>query len=333
MRRRSATAGTLLFAAIVLAAAAAPVLATNPPEQQFSGYVQAPPMRPRIRDDEGRWRRPFVYPLRLVDRLERRYAQDRSRRVTLRWLTGGRIVSVDAAQGPWLPLGADALGRDVYSRLLLGSRLSLGVALLATAGALALGALIGATAGFAGGRLEILLMAFADFVIVLPAIYVVLALRAAMPLVLTTGVIFWATTAILAVAGWPFAARGVRAIVAVERRKEYAESARAMGATPWQILHRHLLPASRGFLVVQATLLVPAFVLAEATLSFVGLGFSEPAASWGGMLREAGRGRAFAEAPWLLAPAAAIAVTMLALQLAGGGFEPGADRVPKLRRL
>jgi peptide/nickel transport system permease protein len=138
-----------------------------------------------------------------------------------------------------------------------------------------------------------------------------------MPLVLTTSQVFWATTAILALAGWPFAARGVRAIVAAENRKEYAESARAAGAGAWQILQRHLLPAARGFLLVQGTLLVPAFVLAEATLSFVGLGFSEPAASWGGMLRDAGRGQAFADAPWLLAPAAAIALTMCALQLLG----------------
>jgi peptide/nickel transport system permease protein len=323
-----------LFGAIALVAIAAPVLATNPAEQQFSGYVQAPPMRPRIRDAEGRWRRPFVYPLRLVDRLERRFEEDRSRHVTLRWFNSGRLISVDPAEGPWLPIGGDALGRDVYSRLLLGSRLSLGVAFLATAGALALGALVGAIAGFAGGRLETMLMALADFVIVLPAIYVVLALRAAMPLVLSTAVIFWATTLILALAGWPFAARGVRAIVAVEKRKEYAESARAAGATPWQILHRHLLPASTGFLLAQGALLVPAFVLAEATLSLVGLGFSEPASSWGGMLREAGRGRAFADAPWLLAPAAAIALTLMALQMAGGAVPDAAgERVPNLRRL
>lgn len=318
MTRWSPGAGALLFGVVLLSAVLAPVLATNPPEEQSSGHVYAPPMWPHVRDDEGRWRRPFVYPLRLVDRLERRFEQDRTRHVTVRWFANGKIATVDPGEPPWLPLGGDALGRDVYSRLVLGARLSLGVALMAAAGALAVGALVGAAAGFVGGRVDTLLMSVADFVIVLPAIYVVLALRAAMPLVLTTGQVVWATTAILALAGWPFAARGVRSIVAVERRKEYAESARAIGASRWRILLRHLLPAANGFLLVQGTLLVPAFVLAEATLSFVGLGFSEPAASWGGMLRDAGRGRAFAEAPWLLAPAAAIALTMLALQLLGG---------------
>ncbi len=274
-------------------------------------------MRPHVRDRSGRWRRPFVYPLRLVSRLERTYTEE-DRPVSIRWFKNGRLVSVDSTDGPWLPFGGDAVGRDVYSRLVSGARLSLGVALLAAAGALALGALIGSIAGFSGGRLDVVLMWLADSVIVLPVTYVVLALRAAMPLVLSTSQVFWATTGILALAGWPFAARGVRAIVAAENRKEYAESARAAGAGTWRILQRHLLPAATGFLFVQGALLVPAFVLAEATLSFVGLGFSEPAASWGGMLRDAGRGRAFADAPWLLAPAAAIALTMCALQLLGG---------------
>jgi peptide/nickel transport system permease protein len=307
-----------VFGAVLLAAALAPLLAVNPPERQFPDHVYAPPMWPRVRDDMGRWRRPFVYPLRLADRLERRFELDRTRPVPVRWFSTGRVASIDPADGPWLPLGGDALGRDVWARLVLGARLSLGVALLAAGGALVLGAVLGALAGFAGNRTEAAIMTLADFVIVLPAIYVVLALRAAMPLVLSTGQVFGATTAILALAGWPFAARGVRAIVSVERRKEYAESARASGASGSRILLRHLLPASSGFLVVQGTLLVPAFMLAEATLSFVGLGFSEPSTSWGGLLRDAGRGRAFAEAPWLLAPAGAIALTMFALQLMSG---------------
>jgi peptide/nickel transport system permease protein len=312
----SMRAGLLLSALLAFAALFAPVVSTNSPDRQFRDLVYAPPMWPHVRDHAGRWRRPFVYPLRLVNRLERKYEPE-LRPLPLRWFANGRLVSVNSDEGAWLPLGADALGRDVYSRLVSGARLSLGVALLAAAGSLTLGALIGAIAGFSGGRLEGVLMWVADTFIVLPVTYVVLALRAAMPLVLTTNQVFWAITAILALAGWPFAARGVRAIVAAENRKEYAESARAAGAGAWQILQRHLLPAARGFLLVQGALLVPAFVLAEATLSFVGLGFSEPAASWGGMLRDAGRGQAFADAPWLLAPAAAIALTMCALQLLG----------------
>jgi peptide/nickel transport system permease protein len=130
--------------------------------------------------------------------------------------------------------------------------------------------------------------------------------------------VFWTLGAVLAAAGWPYPARGVRALVAAERRKEYAEAAQAEGAGPLRILLRHLLPAARGFLLVQATLLVPAFILAEATLSFVGLGFLAPVPSWGVMLQEAARLGALLDAPWLFAPAAGIVITVLGVHLAAG---------------
>ena len=158
-------------------------------------------------------------------------------------------------------------------------------------------------------------MAVTDFVLVLPAIYVVLALRAAMPLVLSVWQVFWTLTLVLAAAGWPLVARGVRGIIAAERDKEYAEAAHSIGASPWRILQRHLLPATPGFLVGIETMMLPAFVVAEGTLTLVGLGFPVPAASWGAMLRDAWQGAAFTDAPWLMAPAVALAVTVLATQL------------------
>jgi peptide/nickel transport system permease protein len=305
----------VLLATIAALAAAAPLLGPNDVAQPFPDLGFAPPMVPRVVDEDGRWRAPFVYPLRLVDRLERRYVEDRSTRVPLRWFAGGVLVTTADPRVPWLPLGADALGRDVLARVLTGARLSLGVAALAVAGALALGALIGAIAGFAGGRADEALMRVADFVLVLPALYVVLALRAAMPLVLSPAQIFWTVTGVLALAGWPYPARVVRAIVAAERGREYAEAAKAAGASRSRILLRHLLPATRGSLALQATLLLPAFILAEATLSFVGLGFPEATPSWGVMLREAAGVGAMVDAPWLLAPAVAIVITVLGVHL------------------
>jgi peptide/nickel transport system permease protein len=158
-------------------------------------------------------------------------------------------------------------------------------------------------------------MSVADFVLVLPAIYVVLAIRAALPLVLSVGEVFAAMTVLLAGAGWPLAARGVRAIISAERQKEYAEAAHAMGAGPLRILLRHLLPSTTSFLLSIWTMMVPAFVLTEATLSFVGLGFPIPTATWGAMLRDAWQAGAFLSAPWLMAPAGAIVVTVFALHL------------------
>jgi len=317
---RARLAGVVIAGALVLLALAGPRLTPNQPSNQFAEFVYAPPMRPHIVDASGRVRAPFVYPLVLEDRLERRYAEDRARPLPLRVFRDGALLSVDpSANAPWFPLGTDALGRDQLARLAYGTRLSLGVAMASALGALAIGALVGALAGFVNGWLDEALMRASDFVLALPAVYVVLALRAAMPLVLTTPQVFWTMVIVLAAVGWPLPARGVRAIIAAERSQEYAEAARALGASRTRLLLRHLLPATRGWLVVQATLLVPAFVLAEATLSFVGLGFGEPIPSWGAMLREAGAGRALIEAPWLFAPAAAIVLAALAVNLIAGG--------------
>lgn len=313
-------AGATVLGLIALGALVAPLLAIHPPARQFPDFVHAPPMPVRIADATGRLRAPFVYALRLEDRLERRYSEDRSRPIPLRFFQRGPLVSVDIPDAFWFPLGTDSLGRDVFSRLVLGSRLSLGVAALAAAAALLIGALAGALAGYAGGRLDDLVMRTSDLVLALPAIYVVLTLRAAMPLVLSPAQVFWTMTAVLAMVGWPWAARGVRAVVATERTREYAEAARAAGASGTRLLLRHLLPATWGQLGVHATLLLPAFILAEATLSFVGLGFGEPTSSWGLMLQEAGRGRALAEAPWLLLPAAAIVTVALGVNLLGSSF-------------
>ena len=283
-----------VFAAIVLLA---PALAPYDPGRQFAGYQFAPPMRPHL-IDRGALHAPFAYPLRAVDPLERRYDQDRDRRLSF----GG--------PEPWFLLGSDQLGRDVLSRVLCGARLSLGIALLATFGALLLGALIGALAAQFGGWMDAALMRLADLVIVLPGIYVVLAIRGVLPLVLSTAQVFAALVTLLALVGWPTVARGVRGILLVERESEYAEAARALGAGAWRVMRRHLLPAARGFLAVQGTLLVPAFVMAEATLSLVGLGFAPPAASWGTMLADAASVQIAADAPWLLTPAAAVVLTV-----------------------
>jgi peptide/nickel transport system permease protein len=319
--------GIALCGLLALLAIAGPRVAGSGPAEQHADFVYAPPMRPRLIDAQGSLRLPFIYPLRLEDRLEHRYSQDRTRPMPLRYFRDGRLVSVDRdPAAPWFPLGSDALGRDQLARLAVGARLSLGVALVAAFGALLAGALIGSVAGLVGGSLDDLLMRVSDFILALPAVYVVLALRASMPLVLSAQQVFWTMVVVLAAVGWPLAARGVRAVVAAERHREYAEAARASGASRTRLLLRHLLPAARGFLVVQTTLLVPAFVLAEATLSFVGLGFSESFPSWGAMLREAGQGRAFVDAPWLFAPALAIVLSALAINLAAGAR---AQRTPR----
>jgi peptide/nickel transport system permease protein len=308
--------GFALLAAAVIAALGAPVLAPHQPDEYYRALVNAPPTFPHVIDDAGAWHAPFIYPLKLADRLEQRFEQDRSTRVPLNWFSGGRLVrSADDSRSPLLLGGADAQGRDVFSRLLFGARTSLSMALVAAIGATLLGSLLGGLAGYVGGIVDDALMRVSDFVLVLPAIYVVLVLRAMLRLVLEPREVFLLLVAILSVVGAPFVARGVRAIVRSERQLEYAVAAQSLGAGHVRLLVRHLLPAASGYIVVQLTMLVPAFIIAEATMSYIGLGFPDPVASWGAMLHDASNTRTLVDFPWLLSPAVAIFLVVLGLNL------------------
>jgi peptide/nickel transport system permease protein len=281
----------------------APWLAPYGSGEAFRDFLHAPPMRPHL----SGWS-PVVHPLVLADRLEQRFEPDLTRTVQLPWIARDNT-------SPVFLLGADSFGRDVLSRLLHGARTSIGLALFATLGAVLIGALAGAWAGYRGGWIDDVIMRVADFVLVLPAIYVVLVLRALLPLVLPASTVFLLVSWIFVLVGWPFVAKGVRAIVTVERSREYVQAARSLGAGSLRILAVHLIPACTGHLLVQATLLLPAFILAEATLSYIGLGFPDPVASWGTMLAGAGNYNALARFPWTLAPAAAIFFVVLGTNL------------------
>jgi peptide/nickel transport system permease protein len=308
--------GLALVAIALLAAVSAPVVAPNAVDAHFAGLLNAPPTVVRVAGEDHAWHAPFIYRWRLVNQLEQQYQEDRSARVPLAWFSRGRLVGSWDESAPLLLLGADSYGRDVFTRLVFGARTSLGLAATAALGAVIVGASLGGIAGFAGGVTDDVLMRATDFVMVLPAIYVALALRSVLPLVLTARQVFALLAAIFAVVGAPFVARGVRAIVRSERRLDYAIAAQALGASDLRLLVRHLLPAARGFIAVQMTLLIPAFIIAEATLSFVGLGFPDPVASWGTMLHDASSNiRVFADFPWLLSPAAAMFLVVLGVNL------------------
>ncbi len=312
--------GLLLILGGVLAAVVAPFLAPHSPDRRFPDLLNVPPTFPQVVDDSGGWHAPFIYSWTIADRLQQRYEQDRTKRVPLVWLIGGNLVgSSDDQRSPFLLLGSDSYGRDGFSRLLYGARVSMGLSIIAALGSILIGALIGAVAGYRGGATDDLLMRITDAVMVLPAMYVVLALRSALPLVLESSAVFVLLAVIFAVVGAPFVSRGVRGIIRSERHQEYAVAAESLGASHTRLLARHLLPATWGFIAVQMTMLVPAFIMGEATLSFVGLGFPEPVASWGTMLRDASNVRTFVDFPWLLSPAAAMFLVVLGLNLAFQG--------------
>jgi len=306
-------AGAVLLFAVVAAAVAAPWLAPNDPNARFPDLLYAPPTRVHL---FGGSTAPYIYTPRLVSRRERRFEDDRSRPVPLRFLSDGRVITGNAGAGaPLLLLGADGYGRDIFARLLYGGRATLAVALIATLGAAWLGMLIGGISASGARWIDAVLSRVSEFVLVLPTIYVALTLRAVMPLMLSAGQVFLLLVGIFTLLGWPVVARGVRAIILAERERDYVVAARAAGARPTRILIHHLLPATNGYVLTQASLLLPAFILAEATMSFVGLGFPPTVATWGTMLKDAENVALIVDAPWTLAPALAIFLVVLGVNI------------------
>jgi ABC-type dipeptide/oligopeptide/nickel transport system permease subunit len=219
-----------------------------------------------------------------------------------------------AAPSLRFPFGTDDLGRDLLARTLYGMRLSLVLAGAAALAATAVAALAGIAAGYAGGPLEHALEMVTSLLMALPWIFVLLLMRALLPLDLPPEQSAWVTFLLLALLGWAPAARVLAASARSLRGSPFAFRARAEGAGTWTLLYRHLLPNLRGMLWAQFLILLPGFILSEATLSFLGLGVAEPLPSWGALLRDLEDYGAVAEQPWRLVPLVLMFLTVLSLQ-------------------
>ena len=206
-------------------------------------------------------------------------------------------------------LGTDAYGRDVWSRLLFGGRISLAAGLLATLVSLVLAMLIGTISGFYGKWTDEFLMGGAELFLVVPWLYFLLVLRAMLPLHLTAAATFLLVVGVIGSLGWARPMRLVRGVVLSARERNYVLAARGFGASDTYLLRRHIAPMTAGVLLTQAALLVPQFVAAEAALSFFGLGVSEPVPSWGNMLAVLQQYSVLVSYWWMLAPAIALVIT------------------------
>jgi peptide/nickel transport system permease protein len=220
----------------------------------------------------------------------------------------------DARPSARFPLGTDALGRNRMARLLYGTRVSLALAPTAAALSCIAAALIGGLAGLAGGWLERLVVAGVDLFLSLPWLFLLLTVRALLPLNVSPAISVGITFALLGLLSWPASARVVRASVRSLRDSDFVLQARASGITPWRLISRQLIPNVMPVLLAQFWVAIPVFILAEATLGMLGLGVSEPLPSWGSMLREL-EGSELRSQPWIAAPALLLMAVVGSFQL------------------
>ena len=318
--RGALLAATVLLHAVILAA---PWVAPYDPAAQHRDVPFAPPTRLHFVDRVGRWHaQPFVCAIVHVPGTFFRYVDDCATTAPVRAFVrrqepfgfttreARHLFSADPPLDLFL-FGTDEYGRDVFSRLLLGARVSLAMAIAAAGIALFIAAVTGAIAGYVGGFADTAISAGTELVLGLPWLYLLIAARAALPLALPPPQAMAMIVVLLGFLGWARPGRLVRATVAAARGREYVMAARTAGASTPRILIRHILPDVTAVVTVAGVVLVRQFVVAETTLSLFGLGVPEPVPSWGTMLAAAQRPRALTETWWLLAPVAGLIVVCM----------------------
>jgi len=315
----------IFFGLLVFLSIFADFLSSNPPSRQNLEQFYHPPSRIHFFDRDGRFGlRPFIYPMELKNLLDVSYSEKSEKAYPLEFLCRGyrysilglissdrHLVGCSGEGARYFPLGTDELGRDVLARVLAGTRTSLLVVVSGVLLYAVLGLSIGAFAGYCGGWVDSALMRVSEFVLALPALYLVLALRALLPLQMEFSyALLWIVGTIAAVA-WPPMARGVRGLVLQLKNAPYVEAARSLGGSPTHIFFRHMLPSLLPFTTAQMAVAAPIFLLGEVVLSFLNVGFQDSAESWGSMLRNLKDMRTVTDYWWNLLPLFMVFLTLL----------------------
>lgn len=319
-----------------------------PYTKDFSDRTMAyvPPSKVFTIDENGNLSKPYTYNYVRTfnqDTLEIEYNFDRTKKHYVKFLSKGepykflglipmkRHLFTTDAGGRIFLLGTDINGRDVFSRLLFGGRISMTIGFLALFVLFPIGLLYGGISGYFGGKVDAVMMRFAEAVMSIPSFYLLIILASILPSGMTSTQRFLLIVIILAMIGWAGFARVVRGMVLSIKNQEYVQAAQSIGASKMRIITKHILPQTTSFVIVAMTLSIPSYILSESGLSFLGLGIQQPDASWGNMLKEAQEFTNIIYRPWLLAPGFLIFVSVLAFNLIGDTIRDILDPQSKIR--
>ncbi len=338
-RHRLARLGAAIIAILVVLAVFAEFWSPYDIFERHTELVHLPPQRVRF-IHEGRLQRPFVYGVtseRSTITYFLEFSDDRSHRYPVRFFVRGadykifglipsniHFFGVDEP-GVIHLLGTESIGRDMLSRILSATRVSLSVGLVGITISFFLGCLLGGVSGYFGGAPDMIIQRIIEFLQNIPQIPLWMALSAALPPVWPIIQVYFGITIILSIFGWTGLARVVRGKLLATREEDYVLAAKIAGSGEPRILVRHLLPSFTSYLIVSITLAIPQMILGETALSFLGIGMRPPAVSWGVLLQQAQNIRSVTLYPWLIIPALLVVLTVLAFNFLGDGLRDAAD--------